>query len=165
LLFPLSLLLGEGLLSLGGVGLLLFPLGGGMLLVGGGVDCVGQFALASITDPSGHVLVVGDAVDGVKVWGHDGSVGFFVQSIGGGVPDVQLPAEHVDPDPFPLDGIVGIDALVGCIGADVLPSGLNVIPDMLVEFVRFVDVVLVALVGIVAFAGITVKVADLEVDL
>ncbi len=26
----------------------------------GGVDCVGHVALASITDPSGHVLVVGD---------------------------------------------------------------------------------------------------------
>jgi hypothetical protein len=33
----------------------------------GGVDCVGQFALASITDPSGHVFVVGGIeVDGVN---------------------------------------------------------------------------------------------------
>jgi hypothetical protein len=65
-LLPLSLLLGGGLLSVDGGGLLL-PLGGGLVLVGGGVDCVGQFALASITEPSGHVLVVGDVVDGVNV--------------------------------------------------------------------------------------------------
>jgi len=61
----------------------LLPLGGGLLLGGGvpdvdggvdgvfgfvgGVDCVGQFALASITDPSGHVFVVGGVdVDGVN---------------------------------------------------------------------------------------------------
>jgi hypothetical protein len=31
------------------------------------------------------------------------------QSTGGGVPEVQLPAAHVDPDPFPPDGVVGID--------------------------------------------------------
>ena len=35
------------------------------------------------------------------------------QSTGGGVPEVQLPAAHVDPDPFPPDGVVGIDVLVG----------------------------------------------------
>jgi hypothetical protein len=44
------------LLLLGGLGLLL---GGGVPDVDGGVDCVGQFTLASITDPSGHVLVIG----------------------------------------------------------------------------------------------------------
>jgi hypothetical protein len=43
---------------------------------------------------------------------HDGSVGFFVQSTGGGVAEVQLPAPHVDPDPFtPPD--VGIDVIPG----------------------------------------------------
>jgi hypothetical protein len=36
----------------------------------GFVDGVGQVALASITDPSGHVLVVGDIVDGVNVCVH-----------------------------------------------------------------------------------------------
>ena len=41
------------------------------------------------------------------------------QSTGGGVPEVQLPAAHVDPDPFPPDGVVGIDVLVGCIGQSV----------------------------------------------
>ena len=45
------------------------------------------------------------------------------QSTGGGVPEVQLPAAHVDPDPFSPDGVVGIDVLVGCIGTDVLPDG------------------------------------------
>ena len=76
----------------------------------GGVDCVGQFALASITDPSGQVLVDGGTdvngggvVDGVNVCVHDGSVGFLVQSIGGGVDVVQLPAAQVDPGP-PPDG-------------------------------------------------------------
>ena len=41
---------------------LLLPLGGvgGLLFIDGGVDCVGQLALASITDPSGHVCVDGD---------------------------------------------------------------------------------------------------------
>src|SRR5439155_11095729 len=79
----------------------------------GGVDCVGQFALASITDPSGHVLVVGGTdviggvgggvdVEGVNDWVHDGSVGFLVQSTR--VPVVQLPAAHVDPaSDFPAD--------------------------------------------------------------
>lgn len=37
---------------------------------------------------------------------HDGSLGFFVQSIGGAVPDVQLPATHVDPELFPSDVVV-----------------------------------------------------------
>lgn len=139
----------------------------GLLGFGGDAGCVGQVALASITDPSGHVFVVGVVVDGVNVCVHDGSVGFFVQSTSGGVvPEVQLPAAHVDPDPFPPD-VAGTDMLVGCMSADVLLSGLNIIPDMLVALVRFVDVVLVlvTLMGIVAFAGITVKVADLEVDL
>jgi hypothetical protein len=65
---PLSLLGGLGLLSLGGGGLL--SVGGGLLLsvpgggfVVGGVDCVGQLVLASITDPSGHVFVVGGVND------------------------------------------------------------------------------------------------------
>ena len=112
-------------LSLGGLGLLLGGDGGGVDDEGGGgvfgiVDGVGQVALASITDPSGHVLVVGDG--GVNVCVHDGSVGFFVQSTGGAVPVVQLPAAHVElapdfPDP-------GIDVLFGCIvvvdGADVV---------------------------------------------
>ena len=94
----------------------------------GGVDCVGQFALASITDRSGHVFVVGVVdggtdvnggvvVDGVNDWVHDGSVGFFVQSTGGGVPEVQLPAAHVFPLPFPPPD-VEIDLLLGCIAAD-----------------------------------------------
>jgi len=61
------------LLSLGGPGLL--PAGGGGVPdvgVGGVfgfvgcVDCVGQVALASINDPSGHVFVVGVVVDGVR---------------------------------------------------------------------------------------------------
>jgi len=39
----------------------------------GGVDCVGQFALASITDPSGHVFVVGVVDGGTDVNG--GGVG------------------------------------------------------------------------------------------
>ena len=47
---------------------------------------------------------------------------------GGGVPEVQLPAAHVDPDPFPPDGVVGIDVLVDCIGADVLPDGAAATP-------------------------------------
>jgi hypothetical protein len=50
------------------------------------------------------------------------------QSTGGGVPEVQLPTEHVDPDPFPPGGVVGIDGLVGCIGADVLPDGAAATP-------------------------------------
>jgi hypothetical protein len=103
------------LLPLGGLGLLL---GGGVPDVGGGVDCVGQFALASITDPLGHVLVVGgvdvggtDVGGGVSVCAHVGSFGFLVQSTAGGVPVVQLPAAHVDPvDPDPPD--VGIDVLL-----------------------------------------------------
>ena len=93
----------------------------------GGVDCVGQFALASITDPSGHVFVVGGMdVDGVNEWVHDGSFGFLVQSTGGGVPIVQLPT-HVDPDPFPPDagnvkllpdvGVVAVKLLAGDVGS------------------------------------------------
>jgi hypothetical protein len=58
------------LLPLGGLGLLLGGgvvggvdiTGGGVPDVVGGFDCAGQFALASITDPSGHVLVVGVAM-------------------------------------------------------------------------------------------------------
>jgi hypothetical protein len=76
----------------------------GVFGVEGGVDCVGQFALASITDPSGHVFVVGPVVDGVNDWVHEGSVGFFVQSTGGGVPVVQL-FTHVDPTPDPPDEV------------------------------------------------------------
>ena len=71
------------------------PGGVGLLFV------VGQVALASITDPSGQVLVVGDVVDGVNDCVQDGSVGFFVQSTGGGVP-VQL-YTHVDRVPEPPD--------------------------------------------------------------
>jgi hypothetical protein len=137
------------LLLLGGPGLLLGGVGGGVDDEGGGgvfgiVDGVGQVALASITDPSGHVLVVGDVgvpdvdggvvVDGVNVWVQDGSVGILVQSTGGGVPVVQLPAAHVDPVPFPPDGGVGIDVLVGCIAADVLLGGMAAAPA--VVFVR-----------------------------
>lgn len=60
-----------------------------MLFVGGGgVDCVGQLALASIIDSSGHFFVVG-GVNGCSVCVHDGSFGFILQSIGGGVPVVQ----------------------------------------------------------------------------
>jgi hypothetical protein len=83
---------------------------------------VGQFVPTSITDPSGHVLVV---VDDVNVRVHDGSVGFFVQSTGGEVPLVQL-FTHVDPAPDPADG-----ATVMLVGG--------------------VDVVLVMLFGIVLF--------------
>ena len=64
---PLSLLP----LPLGG---LLLPLGGVPDVDGGvsefglfGFCCVGQVALASITDPSGQVLVVGVVVEGVSV--------------------------------------------------------------------------------------------------
>jgi hypothetical protein len=150
LLLPLSLLLGGGLLSLGG-GVCVFG------LLGFGDDgCVGQVALASITDPSGHVLVVGDFDCGANVCVHDGSLGFFVQSIVGGVvPEVQLPAAHVVPLPFPSSGA----------GIEVLRGRLGTTDDMLDVFVRFPDVELVTLMGIVAFAGITVNVADLEVGL
>ena len=85
-------------------------LGGFGLLLGGG----GQLVLASITDPSGHVLVVGVVVDGVNVWVHDGSFGVFVQSTDGGVP-VQL-FTHVEPVPDPPND--GIDVLIGCNAAD-----------------------------------------------
>jgi hypothetical protein len=78
--------------------------GGIFGFVDGGVDCVGQFALASITDPSGHVLVVGgidvggtDVGGGVNVCVHVGSFGFLLQSTGFcGLP-VQLPAAHIVP--------------------------------------------------------------------
>jgi hypothetical protein len=102
--------------------LLLGGVGGGVDDEGGGVfgfvDDVGQVALASITDPSGHVLVVGDVVDGTNVCVHDGSFGFFVQSTGGAVPVVQLPAAHVDPAPDFPDAGIDDDALLGCIAAD-----------------------------------------------
>ena len=116
---------------------LLLPLGGGggipdvLGFVDGGVDCVGQVALASITDPSGHVFVVGGVViDGVKDWLHDGSVGFFVQSTDGGVPEVQL-FTHV---PDPPDN--GIDVLLEAADDEhvVLPlqvgSGDDTLPKM-----------------------------------
>jgi hypothetical protein len=92
----------------------------------GFVDGVGQVALASITDPSGHVLVVGDIVDGVNVCVHDGSFGFFVQSTGGAVPEVQLPAAHLDPELFPPE--VEVDVLFGGIADDVLLSGVAAAP-------------------------------------
>jgi hypothetical protein len=49
---------------------------------------------------------------------HDGSFGFVLQSTGGGVPVVQLPA-HVDPVPFPPDAATvmlfgGIGDVVTC---------------------------------------------------
>jgi hypothetical protein len=94
LLLPLSLPLGEvGLLSVGG----------GLLLAGGdgGVDCVGQLALASITDPSGHVFVDG-GIASCGTGGHDGSLGFVLQSAGGEGPVVQL-LPHDGPVPFPPD--------------------------------------------------------------
>jgi hypothetical protein len=47
----------------------------------GGVDCFGQFALASITDPSGNVLVVGGD-NGCIVCVDDGRFGFVLQSTG-----------------------------------------------------------------------------------
>jgi len=107
--------------------------GGGVF---GIVDGGGQLALASITDPSGHVLVVGDVggtdvggggvVDGLNVCVHDGSFGFFVQSTGGGVPEVQLPAAHVDAELFPPD--VEVDVLLGGIADDVLLSGVAAAP-------------------------------------
>ena len=63
-------LLVEGLLfGFGGVG------GGGANDDGG--IFVGQFAFTSITEPSGHFLVV----KGVCFCGHDGSEGFVLQSI------------------------------------------------------------------------------------
>jgi hypothetical protein len=104
----------DGVLGVGG------GVGGGVDgggVDGGGVDGgIGQLALVSITDPSGHVFVVA-AGGGVNVWVHDGSVGFFVQSTGGGVPVVQL-SVHVDLVPFPPDVVV--DVVFGGIAADVL---------------------------------------------
>lgn len=137
-------------------------------LFGFNVDCVGHLPLESGCDPSGHILVVGDVGGGAKVCVQDGSLGFFEQSTVGGGPEVQLPAAHVDPDPFPPPD-VGIDVLVGCIAADVLLGGLNKRDDMLDVLV---DVVLVPLTGTVEFTvrvilvlGITVNVADFEADL
>jgi hypothetical protein len=119
------LLGGLGLLLGGGDGLLLGGDVGGIDIIGGGsdvdggVDCVGQFALASITDPSGHVFVVG-GVNGCSVCVHDGSFGFVLQSTGAGVPVVQLPA-HVDPVPFPPDaGIVKLLPDVGVVTVKLL---------------------------------------------
>ena len=123
----------------GGEGLFLGGVGGGPPDVDGGVDGVlgfvggdGQVALASITDPSGHVLVVGGAEvgGGVNVCAHDGSFGFFVQSTGGSVvPVVQLSAAHVDPvDPAPVPPDAGSDVLLGCIAADVLLGGVTAAP-------------------------------------
>jgi hypothetical protein len=102
----LLLLGGLGLLP-GGVGLLFVV--GGLLLVDG-VD--GLVSLAPITDPSGHVFVVGDVVDGVNICVHDGSFGVFVQSTGGGVPVVQL-STHDGPVPFPPDAATVILFVVG----------------------------------------------------
>lgn len=120
----------------GGDGLLF----GGVPDIDGGVDCVGQLALASITDPSGHVLVVGDG--GVNVCVHDGSFGFFVQSTGGSVvPAVQLPAAHVDPDPFPPDPgtvklvAVGLDAVDDIFVVIFVPDGVDVVAVILVGHV------------------------------
>src|SRR5207247_7070920 len=70
-------------------------------------------SVAGIVEPSGHVFVVGGVdggtdvnggvdVDGVNDWVHDGSVGFFIQSTCGGVPEVQL-FTQVDPVPDPPD--------------------------------------------------------------
>jgi hypothetical protein len=117
LLLPLPPLGGLLLpLSLGGVGL--FSVGGGLLFVGGGgVDCVGQLALVSITKPSGHVFVVG-GVNGCSVCVHDGSFGFILQSTGGGVPVVQLPAAHVVP--FPTDPATVMLSFVMLIGVIVV---------------------------------------------
>jgi hypothetical protein len=61
---------------------------------------------------------------------HDGSFGFLVQSTGGAVPEVQLPAAHVVPLPFPPPD-VGIDVLLSCIAADVLLGSLNIIDEVL----------------------------------
>jgi hypothetical protein len=122
-LLPLSLPLGGvGLLSVDG-GLLLSLGGvGGLLFVGGGIDCVGQLALASISDPSGHVCVDGDVggVNGWSIGGHDGSLGFVLQITGGvGVPVVQL-SMHVGPVPLPTDAATVILPFVMLIGAIVV---------------------------------------------
>jgi len=100
----------------------------GVVGVDGGVvagDCVGQVALASITDPSGQVLVVGDVGGGVNVCVHDGSFGFVLQSTGGGVPVVQLPT-HADPVPFPPDaGIVKLLPDVGVVTVKLLACDVD----------------------------------------
>lgn len=61
-----------------------------------GVDVVGHLSVADITEPSGHVLLVGGGVNVCVADAHDGSVGFLVQSTGGGVPVVQriYPSEN-----------------------------------------------------------------------
>jgi hypothetical protein len=70
---------------------------------------------------------VGVVVGGVNVWVHDGPFGSFVQSaVGGVVPKVQFPASNVVPKLFPFPPDVGVDVLVGCIAADVLPGGVTV---------------------------------------
>lgn len=114
---PLSLgplLLGGDVLSPGGLlsvlgGLLLFGVFVGGFDVDGGFgllfDVLGQVALASITESSGHVLVVGDGVNVCVADAHDGSVGFLVQSTGGRVDVVQL-LTHVDLAPNPPDAEV-----------------------------------------------------------
>ena len=82
-------------------------------------------------------------------------------AVRGGVPEVQL-FTHADPVPDPPD--VGIDVLLDCIAADVLLDGLDFIDDVLDGFVKFVDVVLVALMGIVAFARLVVFVLGITVN-
>ena len=101
-------------LSLGGVGGGVDDEGRGGVF--GIVNAVAQVTRASITDPSGHVLVVGG---GINVCVHVGSFGFFVQSAAGGVvPVVQLLPVHLDPAPdFPDTGIED-DVLLGCIATD-----------------------------------------------
>ena len=109
----------DGVLGVGG------GVDGGVL--GGGVDGgIGQLALVSITDPSGHVFVVA-AGGGVNVWVHDGSFGFFAQSAGGGVPVVQL-FTHVDP--FPPDGFGIADDIFAVI---FVPDGFDVTDVILVD--------------------------------
>jgi hypothetical protein len=120
------------LLLLGGLGLLLGGgvvggidiTGGGVPDADGGVDCVGQVALTSITDPSGHVLDVGGD-NGCSVCVHDGSFGFVLQSTGGGVPVVHLPT-HADPVPFPPDaGIVKLLPDVGVVTVKLLACDVD----------------------------------------
>jgi len=122
---PLLLLLGGlGLLLGGGVVGGIDITGGGVPDADGGVDCVGQVALTSITDPSGHVLVVGGD-NGCSVCVHDGSFGFVLQSTGGGVPVVQLPT-HADPVPFPPDaGIVKLLPDVGVVTVKLLACDVD----------------------------------------
>ena len=65
-----------------------------------------EVVLESVTQ--GRKRVVGVVIDGVNVCVHNGSVGFFVQSTGGGVPVVQLPAAHIKPELFPPDVVVDV---------------------------------------------------------